>query len=148
MKQLFVILTLVTALTFPNLSLGQAPNLGTASGYALFTRVGAFGNTGASVVTGNIGTNSGAFTGFPPGTVTGTINVANAASLQAANDVIAANNQLTTETCGPTPVGNSLGGLILAPGVYCQSGPAAATDLAGVLTLNGGGNTNAVFVIN
>jgi len=147
MKQLFIILTFVTALTFPYLSLGQAPNLGTASSYALFTAVGAFGNTGASVVTGDIGTNSGAFTGFPPGTVTGTTNVANAASLQAANDVIAANNQLTTAPCGPAPVGNSLGGLTLTPGVYCQTGPAAATDLAGVLTLDGQGNPNAVFVI-
>lgn len=147
MKQLFVILTLVTALTFPNLSLGQAPNLGTASSYALFTVTGAFDNTGATVVKGDIGTNAGALTGFPPGNVTGTTNVANAASLQAANDVIAANNQLTAATCGPTTIGNSLGGLILAPGVFCQTGPAAATDLAGVLTLDGGGNPNAVFII-
>lgn len=146
MKKLFTILTWVIALTFPNLSLGQAPNLGTASTFALFTAVGAFGNTGATMVTGNIGTNSGALTGFPPGVVTGTTNVANAASQQAANDVVAANNQLTAATCTAT-IGNSLGGLILTPGVYCQTGPAAATDLTGVLTLDGGGNPNAVFII-
>lgn len=147
MKPLLSILALFITLIFPNLSLGQAPNLGTASNFALFTAAGAFTNSGASVVTGNIGTNAGALTGFPPGTVTGTINVANAASLQAANDVIAANNQLTAAACGPNPIGNSIGGLTLTPGVYCQTGPAAATDLTGVLTLDGGGNPNAVFII-
>uniref|UniRef100_UPI00359492BE ice-binding family protein n=1 Tax=Persicitalea sp. TaxID=3100273 RepID=UPI00359492BE len=35
----------------------------------------------------------------------------------------------------------------LTPGVYCQTGPAAATDLTGVLTLDGGGDPNAVFII-
>ncbi len=148
MKQLFTILTLVIPLAFPNLSFGQtAPDLGTASTFAVFTAVGAFTNTGATVVTGDVGTNSGAFTGFPPGTVIGNTQVANAASLQAANDVISANNQLTAATCGPTTIGNSLGGLTLTPGVYCQTGPAAATDLTGVLTLDGGGDPNAVFII-
>ena len=148
MKQLFTMLTLVIPLAFPNPSFGQtAPNLGTASTFAAFTAVGAFNATGATAVTGNVGTNSGAFNAFPPGTLIGTKQVANAASLQAANDVISANNQLTLATCSPTPIANSLGGLTLTPGVYCQSGPAGATDLTGVLTLDGGGNPNAVFII-
>lgn len=147
MKPSVSILAVFVALIFPNLSFGQtAPNLGTASSYALFTADGAFTNTGASTVTGNIGTNVGALTGFPPGTLIGESHVADGASLQAANDVTAANNQLTAATCGPN-IGNSLGGLTLTPGVYCQSGPALATDLTGVLTLDGGGNQDAVFII-
>ncbi len=142
------ILTLGIALILPNLSLGQAPNLGTASKYALFTAVGAFANTGATIVSaGSIGTNSGALTGFPPGiVVNGETHVADGASLQAANDVIAAYGQLTAATCGPT-LSASIGGQTLAPGVHCQSLPAAASDLTGVLTLDGGGNPNAVFII-
>ncbi len=148
MKRLFIILTLVTALTFPNLSFGQAPNLGTASSYALFTAVGAFGNNGATMVTGNVGTNSGAFTGFPPGVVIGETHVADAASQQAANDVISAYNQLTALDCAAaSPISASIGGLTLTPGVYCQSGPASASDLTGVLTLDGGGDPNAIFII-
>lgn len=146
MKQLFIILTFVIPLTFPNLSLGQAPNLGTASNYALFTVTGAFSNNGASTVTGNIGTNAGALTGFPPGVVIGTTNVENAASLQTANDVTAAYVELTAAGC-TAPISASIGGQTLTPGVYCQSAPASASDLTGVLTLDGQGNPNAIFII-
>ncbi len=74
-------------LALPKINFAQTPDLGTASGFALFTAVGAFNNTGATNVTGNIGTNVGAFTGFPPGTFTGEINMADATSTQAALDV-------------------------------------------------------------
>jgi formylmethanofuran dehydrogenase subunit C len=39
----------------------------------MFTSAGAVGNTGSSNVTGNIGTNTGAITGFGTATVNGTI---------------------------------------------------------------------------
>ncbi|MFV8391941.1 ice-binding family protein [Flavobacterium sp. LB2P6] len=44
-------------------------NLGELSGYALFTSSGAINNTGTSTITGNIGTNAGAVTGFVSPTV-------------------------------------------------------------------------------
>ncbi|MFV5686504.1 ice-binding family protein [Flavobacterium sp. GB2R13] len=50
--------------------LGSSPvNLGELSGYALFTSSGAIDNGGTSTITGNIGTNSGAVTGFASPTV-------------------------------------------------------------------------------
>ncbi|WP_373330774.1 ice-binding family protein [Salmonirosea aquatica] len=119
--------------------------MGTASNYALFTVVGAFSNNGGTLVKGNIGTNSGALTGFPPGEVMGETHVANASSLQTANDVTAAYAELTATGC-TAPISASIGGQTLTAGVYCQSG-SSASDLTGVLTLDGQGNPNAVFII-
>ena len=50
--------------------LGSSPvNLGELNGYALFTSSGAIDNGGTSTITGNIGTNLGAITGFVSPTV-------------------------------------------------------------------------------
>ena len=138
MKKKLLILMSGALLVFQSISFAQTPNLGTAANFALFTAVGAFTNTGASVVTGDIGTNSGALTGFPPGTVTGSIRLpASAEAIQAANDVIAAYNSLTSLPCGST-IGPDLAGQTLAPGVSCQN-TASPTTLNGTLTLSGAG---------
>ena len=71
----------------PNLTFAQAPNLGSAASYAIFTADGAFNNTGPTQIKGDIGTNVGAFSGFPPGVVTGQIHIADPSSAQAASDV-------------------------------------------------------------
>ena len=129
---------------FPNVNFAQAPDLGTTSGFALFTAGGAFNNTGLTNVTGNVGTNAGAFNAFPPGTVIGAIHVADATSAQAAKDADTAYSQLSAVTCGSV-IGVTLGnGQILTSGVYCQG---AASTLNGILTLDGGGNPNALFII-
>ena len=123
-------------------SLAQAPNLGTASSFALFTANGAFSNTGASTVTGDIGTALGAFSGFPPGTVSGQTRLPGSSEAnQAATDVMNAYNSLSPLTCATTILAE-LGGQTLAPGVYCQP-TADATSLNGTLTLSGAG----VYVI-
>ncbi|WP_018620378.1 ice-binding family protein [Spirosoma luteum] len=125
-----------------SISLAQAPNLGTASSFALFTANGAFSNTGASTVTGDIGTALGAFSGFPPGTVSGQTRLPGSSEAnQAATDVMNAYNSLGPLTCATTILAE-LGGQTLAPGVYCQP-TADATSLNGTLTLSGAG----VYVI-
>ena len=123
----------------------QSALLGSASGFTLFTAAGAFGNTGVStVVTGDVGTNVGAFTAFPPGTLIGAQHVADAISAQAAIDVDVAFMNLGGLTCGLV-LGSTLGnGQILTPNIYCIG---AATSLNGMLTLDGQGNPNAVFII-
>ncbi|QDK80198.1 DUF3494 domain-containing protein [Spirosoma sp. KCTC 42546] len=145
-KTVLLSLICIAVLAFQRISFAQAPNMGTSASYALFTVAGAFTNTGASIVRGDIGTNVGALTGFPPGTVTGQTNVANATSAQVATDVSSAYTALTNVACA-SAVSPSLGGLTLTPGVYCQSGPAGASTLAGNLTLDAQGNANAVFII-
>jgi len=70
-------LTLIVLLLMPMLNYGQAPNLGDASSFALFSSAGAFNVAGATtVVTGDVGTNVGAYNAFPPGTLIGQSHVA------------------------------------------------------------------------
>src|SRR3990172_8770104 len=108
-NKLPLILAIFALLYFPKINFGQAPDLGTASGFALFTAAGAFDNVGASNITGDIGTDVGALNGFPPGTIAGQIHVADATSAQAATDVDLAYTYLNGKTCGAV-LGIGLGG--------------------------------------
>jgi hypothetical protein len=138
------IIIVAVLLFFPKINYSQAPNLGTASSFVLFTADGAFNNFGASNVTGDIGTNLGAFTGFPPGVVDGQIHVVDATSLQAATDVFTAYDFLTGVACDTT-IGLILGNnQILTPHVYCLGG--AATTLNDTLFLDAQGDANALFI--
>jgi hypothetical protein len=142
-NQLLRVVTIVALPFFQNHSFAQIPDLGLASSYAVFTSVGAFNNLGATSITGDIGTNVGAFTGFPPGNVNGVINVSNPISAQVSSDVQTAYDSLNTITCDSI-LGNSMGtGQLLSPNVYCIG---AATALSGDLILDGLGNPNAIFV--
>jgi type VI secretion system secreted protein VgrG len=108
-------------------------------------------NTGSSVIGGDVGVAAGtAITGFPPGIVTppGTIDADDAAAIQAQLDLTTAYNfaaSTVDEPCGTTLSGD-LGGLTLTPGVYCFTSGEPSAALTGMLTLNNGGNANAVFV--
>jgi hypothetical protein len=127
----------------PSKNFGQAPNLGTASTFALFTAAGAFNNLGVTMVTGDIGTNVGAFSGYPPGVVIGQIHVADAVSATAAADVAIAYADLAGRTCGAV-IGTTLGnGQVLLPNIYCTG---AASTLNGNLVLDGQGDPGAIFI--
>jgi len=137
------VVSIVILLFFPKVNLGQVPDLGAATGFALFTAVGAFDNDGATVVTGDIGTNDGAFSGFLPGIVDGQIHVTDLASSLAATDVDTAYTYLSELTCGPI-IGITLGnGQILTKNVYCLG---AASNLEGDLILDGEGDPDALFI--
>jgi hypothetical protein len=123
----------------------QLPNLGTAIDFALFTSAGALGNTGVSNITGNIGTNIGAVTGFePPTVVIGSTEVANTVTAQCLIDVQAAYDEIFAMT--PTETGHAPaygGGETLLPGVYAIG---AAGSVGGDLTLDADGDTEAIFI--
>jgi Ice-binding-like len=145
-NKLLNFLTLGILFLIPSISFGQAPNLGAASNFALFTAAGAINVTGAgTIVTGDVGTNAGAFNAFLPGTLIGTSHVADAVSAQAATDVALAYGSISPIPCGPGGViGVGLGGgQTLTPNVYCLGG---ASTLTGALTLDGQGNPNAIFI--
>ena len=120
------------------------PNLGSLSSYVLYTASGAIGNTGTSVISGNIGTNVGSVTGFDsPSVVNGSIYVANGATSQAASDLMNAYNELNAITPTNTSHAPAFGNETLTPGVYAEGG---AGSIAGTLVLDGQGNSNAIFV--
>jgi hypothetical protein len=134
-------LSAVILLLIPALNFAQAPPLGTAAQFVLFSTIGAVSNSGISQVTGNVGTNGGSSTGF--GNVNGVMHDNDGASAQCAADLLIAYNQLnsTVPTFFPAPLlGN---GQILNTGVYYISG-AATLNLD--LTLDAQGNANAVFI--
>ena len=127
-------LTIIALLLAPLLTFGQAPNLGAASSFAVFTAAGQFSNTGATQIKGDIGTNVGAFSGFPPGIVVGSIHVVDAVSAEAATDVATAYGELSSLICGAV-IGTTLGNVqILTPNIYCLG---AASTLNGELILDG-----------
>jgi Ice-binding-like len=116
-------------------------DLGSAEGFAVLAGT-AITNTGSTIVNGDLGLSPGtAVTGFPPGSVNGTIHVGDA-TIQAQADALAAYNSLAGETDSSNLTGTDLGGLTLTPGVYHFDSTA---QLTGVLTLNAGGNPNARF---
>lgn len=122
----------------------QTVPLGTAVDYAVLAG-SAVTNTGPSVIAGDLGispNNASSVTGFPPGVVSGMTNFANAAALQAQNDLTIAYNNAAGRTCGTT-IAADLGGSTLVSGVYCS---ATSMGLTGTLTLDAQGNPNAVFV--
>ena len=147
---------LVASVTFAALLFGPAsalaavaPTLGNAQSFAVLG-ASAVSNTNATVITGDLGIAPGlasSVTGFPPGIVIGTI-FAGAAS----PDPTAAAAQLDAsaaftaidQPCDTTyPGGQNLGGLTLPPGVYCSM---SSFLLTGTLTLDAGGNPNAVWI--
>jgi len=79
--------------------------------------------------------------GFPPGIVTGATRVGSTA-VQAHTDLETAYNEVAGRT-GGAPLAADLIGLTLSPGLYSNAGAVANT---GTVTLDGGGNPNAVFV--
>jgi len=120
-----------------------APAMGTARNFAVLG-ASTVTNTGPSSIIGDVGVSPGsAITGFPPGTVAGTIHAADAVAAQAQVDAAAAYNVLAGETCTSNLTGQNLGGLTLTPGVYCFN---TSAQLTGILNLNASGDPNAVFV--
>lgn len=118
-------------------------SLGTAESFAVLAG-DSVTNTGSSVITGDLGVSPGSsVTGFPPGTVTGTIHAGDAVALQAKNDLVTQYDALAGAPCGTDLTGQDLGGKTLTPGVYCFS---SSAQLTGTLTLDAEGKSDAVFV--
>ena len=116
--------------------------LGTASSYGVLAG-SAVTNTGASVVSGDLGLSPGtAVTGFPPGTVGGVEQVTNAAAAQAQTDLTTAYNDAAGRA--PTSVATELGGQTLVAGAYNSA--AGTFGITGILTLDGQNNANSVFI--
>ena len=133
-------------------AVATAPSLGTAESFAVLGG-STVTNTGPTLVTGDLGVSPGsAIVGFfpstpgGPGTVVGTQHAADAVAAQAQADAATAYTALAGQACDFThPLIADIGGQTLAPGVHCFPSSAAIT---GILTLDAGGDPNAVWVFN
>jgi hypothetical protein len=102
-------------------------------------------NTGATTVTGNLGVSPGtAVTGFPPGTVSGTVHAGDAAAAGAIANLTIAYNDAAGRTLCPVTLAGNLGGLTLTHGLYKSTSSLEISS--GDLTLDAQGNASAVFI--
>ena len=104
MKIKLLLLITVVIISFPKINFGQAPNLGTAANFVLFTSAGAVSNAGITHLTGNVGSNSGLSTAF--GNVDGQMHDNDGISGQCSADLLIAYNQLNSSipTLLPAPM--------------------------------------------
>lgn len=122
---------------------GPGPTLGTAATYGILAGTAITCIT-QGTINGDVGVSPGsAITGFPTCIITDERHAADAVAATAQVDLTAAYNVLVGLTCNTTITAN-LGGTTLAPGVHCS---ATSVGVTGTVTLDGGGDANARFVI-
>jgi hypothetical protein len=160
-KRIILSLTTIALLLCSNVSFSQTPNgtlnLGILESFEAYTGAGGVTNSGGTV-TGDVGTNLGIISGFTapdyPGTYTGNIYKEDTITDQARYDLLRLYinlnalfvnfpNALDPATF-PAHAAAFGGGETLVPGVYSIG---SAGSLTAGLTLDGGGDPNAVFVI-
>ncbi|MBA3854891.1 MAG: hypothetical protein C0503_10775 [Gemmatimonas sp.] len=124
--------------TPPFVPLGAATSHGILAG----TQVTCITN---GLISADVGVSPGnTLTGFGPCVYTGVANLANGVAAQAQLDLTTAYNTLAGLACPPAnAIVADLGGTTLPAGVYCS---AIGINVTGPLTLNGGGDPDAVFV--
>ncbi len=130
--------TVVVDLAPPFQPLGAADPIGILAATAVTCISGGFIGADIVVSPGNT------VTGFPPCTFSGVLDLATANGTQAQIDLTTAYNNLAGLPCPPAnAIVADLGGTTKAAGVYCT---ASGIGVTGDLTLDGGGDPNAVFV--
>ncbi|MET0458755.1 MAG: ice-binding family protein, partial [Ilumatobacteraceae bacterium] len=116
--------------------------LGAASTFSLLSGAGVT-NTGVTDVSADLGANTAiSVVGFPPGVVHGVVHVGDTTSAQALADLVLAYDDAAART-PDVEIAGDLNGRTLTPGVYHAT---AAVGLTGTLTLDGGGDPDAVFI--
>ena len=143
-KSLFSLLATLLALA-PAVLLAQAPDLGVCAAFALYTPDGALANTGTTTrIIGDIGTQLGAISDYPAGSVVGQQQNANAVTAQAALDVQKAYDHLLALPCTGVSLAPAMGtNQTLTPATYCHAG---ASSVAGDLILDGQNLVNPLFI--
>jgi len=120
--------------------LGDATNIAILAGSSVT-------NTGATVITGDLGLSPGTSVGgFPPGILNGTQHINDVIANQAKLDLTTAYNDAAGRTCTDiVTLSGNIGGLTLTPGLYKSTSSLAISS--GDLTFDAKGNANAVFII-
>jgi hypothetical protein len=123
-------------------TLGSASTYAVLSGASIGNTVSALGDP-HTTLRGDLGIVANSQpSGFPPGVVTGAVDVGNAAAAQAGVDALTAYTAIAARTSG-APLAGALAGATLTPGLYSIAG---AASNATTVTLDGQGDPNAVFV--
>jgi|TARA_B110000093_G_scaffold95472_1_gene102899 hypothetical protein len=148
-KMSWLLLSIILVI-FPNTSFSQTPNgtvnLGILESFEGYTGAGAITNAAGATWTGDAGTNIGAFSGFDAPSFIGNTYSADAVTAQCRLDLLRVyihlNDLFVDYPATHAPAFGA--GETITPGVY--SIPSAGS-IGGILTLDGGGDFNAFFVI-
>jgi type VI secretion system secreted protein VgrG len=148
----FLVITVLFLTASSRTTLAQtAPSLGAAQSFAALAAT-TITNTGLTVVSGNVGVSPGtAVTGFGPGVIQNGAIYSGGGSLAgpAESSAQTAYNDLVAQPCVPANnlsgkiLGVTPGAVTLSPGVYCFD---TSAQLTTTLTLNDGGDPNALFI--
>ncbi|TXE18566.1 DUF3494 domain-containing protein [Psychroserpens burtonensis] len=146
-KKLLFSLTTIGLLFFSSLSFSQTLELGTLQPFGTFAGSGAVTNGGTSA--GDAGTNAGIISGIgfdSANGYTGSTYTNDPTTVQARIDLLRVyihlDDVFVTEPSTHLPAFGS--GETISPGVYSIGG---AGSIAGALTLDGGGDPNAFFIL-
>ena len=125
----------------------QAPvPLGSACSFGILGATPVVSNSGPTNVTGDVGIwPAASITGFPPGTITGSFHAGDAVAMTAQGDLTTAYNYAAAAPGGAVLTAD-IGGETLAPGVYKTTSAQPSLGITGDLTLDGGGNSNGVWI--
>ncbi len=126
---------------------GEAPvPLGAAATYAVLAG-SSVTSTGGTTLHGDLGISTGtALSGFPPGSVDGSLHLGDTVAASAKADLRVAYDNAEGRPFGPDLLllAGNIGGQTLYPGLYRSSSSLAVSS--GDLTLDAGGDPEAVFI--
>ncbi|MDP3385997.1 MAG: ice-binding family protein [Eubacteriales bacterium] len=118
-------------------------NLGSAENFAILAHQ-TITNIGNTTINGDVGLYPGtSVTGFETVTLNGTLHLTDTTAMNAKADLLTAFNDAAGRTTTTVITPADLGGRTLTPGVYTA---ATSIGLTGTLILDGGGDSNAVFI--
>ncbi len=130
----------VQTIVQPAVQLAGASNIAVLAGSAIT-------NTGATIITGDLGLSPGtSIGGFPPGILIGTKHINDNIATQAKLDLTTAYNDVAGRTSTEiVTLSGNIGGLTLSPGLYKSTSSLAISS--GDLTFDAKGNADANFII-
>jgi hypothetical protein len=121
-------------------------SLGAACSFGILGATPVVSSVGPTVVTGDVGISPGAsITGFPPGTITGAFHMADSIAATAQGDLTTAFNN-AAGAAGGAVLTADIGGQTLPAGVYKTTSAQPSLGITGILTLDGGGDPNAMWI--
>lgn len=124
------------------------PDLGVASSFAVLAGSGITSTNPPQVIMGDVGSDPTISNGLTGVEVTGiNYTAADAVVIAAKVDAALAYQQALLQPQSGTDIPSELSGQTLLPGVYHSADGTFEIAGAGVLTLDGGGDSNAVFII-
>ena len=130
-------------LTQPVMADSPAPiNLASCSNFAILA-YSTVTTTGGGIINGDVGLYPAGSQQIPPSQINGRIFNGGAIAQQAQNDLTAAYLDAAGRDVNRTTISGNIGGQTLVPGLYWSS---SSLQITGDLTLNAGGDSNAVWI--